>query len=103
MQFLTDRFFNVLLFFYQITGNLGVAIIVLTVVIRLLLVPLSLPSLKARDALQKLQPELKKLRDKHKNDKKALQQAQVELYQKYNVNPLAGCIPQLVQIGLLIF
>lgn len=103
MQFFTDQFFTVLMFLYQTTGNLGVAIIVLTVVIRLILVPLSLPSLKAREALQKLQPELKKLKNKHGADKKAFQQAQLALYQKYNVNPLAGCIPQLVQIGLLIF
>jgi YidC/Oxa1 family membrane protein insertase len=103
MQFFTDQFFSILMFLYQTTGNLGVAIIVLTVVIRLILVPLSLPSLRAREALQKLQPELKKLKNKHSSDKKALQQAQIELYKKYNVNPLAGCIPQLVQIGLLIF
>src|SRR5689334_17688026 len=99
LPFLTDGFFSILLFFYQFTGNLGIAIIVLTLVTRLILVPLSLPSMKARNKMLELQPEMKKLQTKHKNNKQALQQAQIELYKKYNVNPLAGCIPQLVQIG----
>lgn len=103
MQFLVEKLLDVLLFFYQATGNLGLAIIVFTVVIRAILVPLSLPSMKARNKMQELQPELDKLKTKHGKDKKALQQAQMELYQKYNINPLAGCLPQLVQIGLLIF
>lgn len=103
MQFLTQGFFDFLLFLYQFTGSLGLAIIVLTLIIRLVLVPLTLPSLKAREKIAELQPQLSKLKKKHQDDKQALQKAQLELYQKYNVNPLAGCLPQLVQIGLLIF
>ena len=103
MQFLTEQFFSVLVFFYQATGNLGLAIIAFTVVSRLLLVTLSLPSLRARDQILKLQPELKKLKNKFGTNKQALQKAQLELYQKYNVNPLSGCLPQLVQVGLLFF
>ncbi len=87
---------------YGVTGDLGLAIIVFTLIVRFLLVPLTLPSLKAQKQIQALQPELKKLKAKHGADKKALQVAQMELYKQYNVNPLAGCLPQLVQIGLLI-
>lgn len=103
MQNLTNVFFEFLLFLYQSTGNLGIAIIVLTLIIRSLLVPLTLPSLKARKKITELQPKLNKLKKKHGKDKKAMQKAQLELYQKYNVNPLAGCLPQLVQLALLIF
>lgn len=103
MQALTQGFFEVLLFFYQTTGNLGLAIIVFTLIVRFALLPLTLPSLKAQSKMRELQPELNKLKKKLKDDKQGLQKAQMELYQKYNVNPLAGCIPQLVQLGLLIF
>lgn len=103
MLFLTERFFDLLLFFYTTTSNLGVAIIVFTLLLRLLLVPLTLPSLKARNKIQELQPELQKLKNKFKNDKTGLQKAQLELYQRYNVNPLSGCLPQIVQLAVLIF
>lgn len=103
MQFITNGFFEFLLFLYQITGNLGWAIIVLTLLIRMILVPLTLPSLKARKKIAEIQPEIDKLKKKHKNNKQALQKAQLELYQKYNVNPLSGCLPQIVQLGVLIF
>jgi YidC/Oxa1 family membrane protein insertase len=103
MQFITDGFFQFLLFLYQTTGNLGWAIIVLTLIIRFILVPLTLPSLKAQKKIKDLQPEIDKLKQKHGKDKQAMQKAQLELYQKYNVNPLSGCLPQLVQLGMLIF
>ncbi len=103
MQFLTDSFFEILLFLYQFTGSLGLAIIAMTVLIRLVLVPLTLPSLKARKKMADIQPEVNKLKKKHHKDKKSLQKAQLELYQKYNINPLSGCIPQLAQLAVLIF
>lgn len=86
---------------YTLTGSLGWAILVFTVLVRSLLVPLTLPSLKSFKKMQELQPELKKLKQKHGKDKTALQKAQLELYKKYNVNPLAGCLPQLAQIAIL--
>jgi YidC/Oxa1 family membrane protein insertase len=103
MQFFTDKFFEILVFLYQFTGSLGLAIIALTLLIRSILVPLTLPSLKARKKITEIQPELNKLKKKHGKNKQALQKAQLELYQKYNVNPLSGCIPQLVQLVVLIF
>lgn len=103
MQTIVSGFFEVLLFFYQVSGSLGLAIILLTLVIRFLLLPLTLPSLKARKKIEKLKPKLNKIKKKHSDDKQALQKAQMELYKKYNVNPLSGCVPQLVQIAILIF
>ena len=87
---------------YQVTGNLGLAILFFTIIVRAILLPITWKSLKAQKVMQSLQPDLKKLKQKHGKDAKALQQAQVELYKKYNVNPLAGCIPQIVQLVLLI-
>jgi len=85
-----------------LTGSLGTAIIIFTIILRSILLPLTLPSLRAQNKMRELKPELDKLKKKHGKDKKAMQQAQVELYQKYNVNPLAGCLPQLAQIAVLI-
>ncbi len=103
MQFLFDSFTQLILFLYQTTGNLGWALIIFTLGVRLLLLPLSHASLKAAQAMKELQPELKKIQKKHKGDALKLQAAQTELYKKYNVNPFAGCIPQIVQIAVLIF
>ena len=102
MQLITNLFVELLAQLYQLTGNLGWSIILFTILVRSLLLPLALPSIKSQKQLKLMQPELNKLKQKHGKDKKALQAAQMELYKKYNMNPLAGCIPQLVQLGLLI-
>jgi len=91
-----------LFLFYHLTGNLGWAIVLLTIVIRLLLLPLTLPSLKAAAKIQQLAPELEKLKKKYKNDRKKLSQAQMELYRRHKINPTAGCLPQIIQILVLI-
>lgn len=102
MGFITEGFHQLLVFLVETTGSLGLAIIVFTFLIRSALVPLTLPSLRSTKKLQELQPEMKKLQKLHGKDRQALQQAQLELYKKYNVNPLSGCIPQLLQLGVLI-
>ena len=102
MGIFTDLFTTVLTYLTQITGNLGLAIIVLTIVIRLILTPISVIGLKMTKKMQLAQPELEKLQAKYKNDPKKLQQSQMELYKKMGINPVAGCLPQLVQIGVLI-
>lgn len=102
MQFFVAQFTQLLSFLSTTIGSLGWAIVAFTFLVRLALYPLTSSSLRAQKKIRDLQPELKKLGTKHKGDKQALQRAQMELYQKYNVNPLAGCLPQLVQIFLLI-
>lgn len=104
MSFFTEFFLGIITQLYLYTGSLGWALIAFTILLRLILVPLTVPSLRAANKIRKIQPHIKKLKEKHKNDKdkKAFQQAQLELYKKYNVNPLAGCLPQLIQIGILI-
>lgn len=98
---ISDFTFYILLEIYKITDNLGVAILLFTLVVRFALVPLTLGAMKSQKKIQELKPELDKLKKSHKGDKAKLQQAQMELYKKYNINPLAGCLPYLVQIGLL--
>ncbi len=100
MQVISSAIFNVIFFLYQQLGSLGIALIVFTILVRVLIFPLTLSSLKAMNNIKKLQPEISKLKKKHKGDNKAMQAAQMELYKKYNINPLAGCIPQIAQIAV---
>lgn len=101
--FLITPLTTALLFFYRVLGeNLGLAIIVLTLALRVLLFPLSMPSLRSLKAQQELKPQLDKLKKKHKNNRQALAMAQMELYKTRGVNPLAGCLPQILQLVILI-
>lgn len=94
---------NALILFYKILGqNLGLAIIFLTLAIRSLLIPLTKPSLEAAKKMRELAPELEKIKKKHKDNKQARAQAQMGLYKKHGVNPGAGCLPQIIQILILI-
>lgn len=102
LNFLTDPISNLLIFLYTLTGNnFGLAIILLTVVIRAVLVPITLPSLRSVKKMQDLKPQLDKLKLKYK-DKVKLQQAQLAFYKENGVNPMAGCLPQIVQLIILI-
>jgi YidC/Oxa1 family membrane protein insertase len=91
-----------LIFFYHLLGDsFGWAIIGMTFAIRLISAPLTMPAMRIQQKLQKLKPELDKLKKIHP-DKKDLQKAQLELYKQHGVNPGAGCLPQIVQIVILI-
>lgn len=91
-----------LLFFYQLFGgNLGLSIIAITLITKIILLPLVIPSLKSAKKMMDLKPELDCLKAKH-TDKAALQQAQVALYKERGINPAAGCLPQIFQIIILI-
>lgn len=98
----TNPITQVLIFLYDLLGgNFGLAIIALTLVIRGVLVPLTMPSLKSAEKIKKLKPHLDRLKKKH-TDKIKLQQAQMELYKQHGVNPMAGCLPQIIQLIILI-
>ncbi|WP_432821872.1 membrane protein insertase YidC [Trichloromonas sp.] len=85
-------------FFYSFVGNYGVAIIILTVIIKLLFWPLTHKSYASMKHMQKLQPEMQKLREKYKNDREKQNRELMQLYKTHRVNPLGGCLPMLVQI-----
>ena len=79
----------------------GFAIILLTIVIKMLLYPLTVKQIKSMKAMQQLAPKLKKLQEKYKDDPPMLQQKMAALYQDAGVNPLAGCLPMLIQMPIL--
>jgi len=83
-------------------GSYGLGILVATILIRLLVLPLMVKQIKSSKAMQAIQPEMQKIRDKHKNDPQKAQQETMALFQKNNINPLAGCLPMLVQMPILI-
>lgn len=87
---------------YKIFHNYGVAIIVLTMLIKLVFYPLSAISLKSMKQMQLLRPEMDEIKKKYKDNPKKMQQATMDLYRKNNVKPLAGCLPMLVQIPIFI-
>ncbi|HLS08925.1 YidC family membrane integrase SpoIIIJ [Lentibacillus sp.] len=87
-------------------GSYGLAIIIVTVIVRLILLPLNVKQLKSSKAMQDIQPELKELQQKYSskdaNTQQKLQQETMQLFQKHGVNPLAGCLPIFVQMPILI-
>jgi YidC/Oxa1 family membrane protein insertase len=102
-NFIYQPILNSLLWFYQITGeNLGLAIIILTLVVRAILIPFTLPQLRSAKKMADLKPELDALKKKHGHDAKLFQQKQLEFYKTHNVNPAAGCLPFIAQFVVLI-
>ncbi len=89
---------HVLKFFYSFVGNYGIAIVVLTILIKLLFWPLTQKSYSSMKGMQKLQPEMQKIREKYKNDRERLNREMMELYKTHRVNPVGGCLPMIVQI-----
>ena len=101
-NYLTDIIYQCLLFFYNLFGgNLGLSIVALTIAIKIILIPLVVPTIKSAKKMQELKPKLDSLKEKY-SDKTKLQQAQLELYKEHGINPAAGCLPQIVQIIILI-
>jgi YidC/Oxa1 family membrane protein insertase len=86
--------------FYGLVPNLGVAIILLTVAVGLLLFPLTLKQTRSMKAMQELQPEIKRLQKEFAGDKPGLQQATMALYKERKINPAAGCLPLLLQMPI---
>jgi len=98
--FLTRPFFAILNFFYGFVGNFGVAIIMFTVLLRICVFPLANTSFRSFAKMRQIGPQMNELRDKYGDDKQKLQQELVKLYQKEKVNPMAGCLPIVIQIPI---
>lgn len=99
---LVNPLFNILVVFYQLTGNLALSIILLTVIMRAVLLPLVIPSLKTMQKQRDLQPQLEKIKKKYKYDKKKQAEKQMELLKEHGLNPAAGCLTQLPMFVILI-
>jgi YidC/Oxa1 family membrane protein insertase len=93
---------NLLVFLYNTFGDLGIAIIFLTLVIKIILLPLSKKSIKSQKALQDLQPKIDELKKKFKGDKQAMSIALMALYKENKVNPFSSCLPLLIQLPFFI-
>jgi YidC/Oxa1 family membrane protein insertase len=103
LDIIVNPFITILLFLYRILGgNVVLTIIVFTILVRLVTYPLTIKSQRSSKVMQELQPELKKLQEKYKNDRERLAQAQWALYREYGVNPLAGCLPLIIQLPVLL-
>ncbi|KAB3533833.1 membrane protein insertase YidC [Alkaliphilus pronyensis] len=87
---------------YDLIGNYGISIIVFTIVVKLLMVPLTLKQMRSMKQLQEVQPKIKELQEKYKNDKEKLNIKTMELYKQYNVSPFGGCLPLLIQFPIII-
>lgn len=86
--------------FYSFLHNYGVAIILLTIIIKIVTYPLTLKSMTSMKKMQLIQPEIQKIREKFKGDPQKMNAAMMELYKKYGVNPMGGCLPMLIQIPI---
>ena len=92
--------FDILQALYGLVHDYGFAIILLTVAIRVILLPLTIKQTKSMYELQRIQPKIKELQDKHKNDKEKLQEETLKFYQENKVNPFGGCLPMLLQMPI---
>jgi len=109
MAFVWNEFFikpllNLLLFLYNnVPGHdLGVAIIIITIIIRVIVLPLSLKSARSQRKMKRLAPELAALKEKHKDDQQAFAKAQMEFYRHNGVSPISSCLPVLIQLPILL-
>ena len=96
--FFTKPLFFIIDYFFKLTGNFGLAIVIITAIIRLVFFPLANYSFKSMAKMKLLQPEMIRLKELHKNDKVKLQQEMMSLYKREKVNPVSGCLPVLIQI-----
>ncbi|MBI5701506.1 membrane protein insertase YidC [Candidatus Saganbacteria bacterium] len=102
MNWIVDIILQGLNFFYTYTGNYGLSIIFLTIIINIALYPLTLSSIVQMAAMQKIQPKLQAIQKKHKDNPQELQKELSELYKSEKVNPFGGCLPMLLKIPFFI-
>jgi YidC/Oxa1 family membrane protein insertase len=89
-------------FFYSFVNNYGIAIIFLTIIVKLITLPLTLKSMKSMKAMSRMQPEVMALREKYKGDPQRMNAATMELYKKHGANPVSGCLPMLIQLPVFV-
>jgi len=100
LYFITKPIFSLLNFVYKYVGSFAIAIVILTVLIKLILLPLTVKSSLSMAKMKKLHPEIKKLQEKYKDSKQMLGMATIKLYKEKQLNPLAGCFPMLIQLPI---
>lgn len=101
-DFMAKPFLVVLNFFQRYIGNYGIAIILLTVIIKVIFYPLTKKSMQSMNEMKKMQPQMAALKEKYKDNKDKMNKEMMDLYKRYKVNPLGGCLPMLLQIPVFI-
>ena len=102
IQALVDFVVHVLNAIYGVVGNYGIAIIIVTILMRIIVFPLTLKQEKSMKKMRDLQPELDKIKEKYKDSPQEYQQKTAELYRENGVNPLGGCLPLLIQMPIFV-
>jgi YidC/Oxa1 family membrane protein insertase len=97
-----DLLASLLAFYYDLVPNYAVAIVLLTLTVMVVMTPITLKGTRSMLAMQKLQPEMKRIQDMHKGDRQAANEAMMEFYKEHKINPLSGCLPMLAQIPVMI-
>jgi len=94
--------FNLLVFFYNLIPDIGIAIILVTIIIKIIIWPLSKKSVRSQKAMQTIQPKLEELKIQYKGDQQGLAKATMELYKKEGISPFSSCLPLLIQLPIMI-
>ena len=102
MEAFFKAFASILAFFYDLTGNYAVAIILLTLLVMIIVTPLTLKGTRSMMMMQQLQPEMKKIQTRYKDDRQKLNEELLKFYKENNINPLGGCLPLLVQMPVFL-
>ena len=102
IQALVDFVVHILNAIYGVVGNYGIAIIIVTVLMRIIIFPLTLKQEKSMKKMRELQPELEKIKEKYKDNPQEYQQKTAELYRESGVNPLGGCLPLLIEMPVFV-
>lgn len=102
MNIISNLLGQVLRIIFELVNNYGMAIIIFTIFVKLLLLPLTIKQTKSTKAMQDMQPKLQEIQGKYKDKPEKQQQEIMKLYKEYKVNPLAGCLPLLIQMPILI-
>nr|WP_298572452.1 YidC/Oxa1 family membrane protein insertase [uncultured Mogibacterium sp.] len=90
-----------LTFIYNLVGNYGISLIILTVLVKLLLYPLYFKQIKSTASMSSLQPKMKAIQEKYKNDKEKMNEEMAKIYKDENFNPMGGCLPMLIQVPII--
>ena len=98
--FIAKPMFALMKFIYNIIGNWGWTIVVVTILVKLVLFPLSYKGMMSMSKLKKLSPKIKHIQEKYKNDKQKMSMHMMELYKKEGANPMGGCLPMLLQVPI---
>ncbi|GMT43139.1 MAG: membrane protein insertase YidC [bacterium] len=102
LDFISQPLYKLMDWFYKFTGNYGWSIIILTIIIKIIFYPLSHKSFKSMNKMKQMQPHMKMIQQRYKNDKSKMNEELVALYKKHKINPLGGCLPMVMQIPVFI-